>query len=460
MIEIKDIQVARGTQTILHEMNWRSERGEHWLIQGPNGCGKSTFLELIAGYVQPLRGSINYDFITSSSWEERFQARREKIHYVSTHAIQTFLNQQDIYYQQRYYSLGDERVPKVIDVLGGNVDQLHAWNLPGSFSIDALLPLDITRLSNGQLKKVIILKNFIKHIPEVLLLDYPFEGLDKHSKKDLRDFIDYLVQAHNIHVLLVDVDNMLPGVINRKLELEDGHIKSIEKIAASTGPPIDANFNTAPPGEGEVIVEMKKLTIQYGQSVIINDLNWRVCRGERWALVGANGSGKTTLFSLIYADHPLAYSQQVFLFGQRRGSGESIWDIKRRISYLGPEVLAYLGPAEATQTTLNYLRSIVKNKNMEARLVELIGFFAIDRLLNKTMRQLSSGERQLVLLIAYFVKEAELLLLDEPFQFLDPQKKNLVQVYLQHHLKPETTMILITHDPADVKYWTEKVLQL
>ncbi|MEJ0028864.1 MAG: ATP-binding cassette domain-containing protein [Bacteroidota bacterium] len=85
----------------------------------------------------------------------------------------------------------------------------------------------------------------------------------------------------------------------------------------------------------EVVVEIRDLKIQYGDTVILKDFNWTVDRGDRWALVGANGSGKTTLFSVIFADHPLAYSQQVYLFGKRRGTGESIWDVKSRINSHG-----------------------------------------------------------------------------------------------------------------------------
>ena len=86
--------------------------------------------------------------------------------------------------------------------------------------------------------------------------------------------------------------------------------------------------------------------LQYGDHLIFKDFNWSVSRGDRWVLLGRNGTGKTTLFSMIFADHPMAYTQQIFLFGKRRGTGESIGDIKRRITYLGPEQMSYLNVGE------------------------------------------------------------------------------------------------------------------
>jgi molybdate transport system ATP-binding protein len=202
---------------------------------------------------------------------------------------------------------------------------------------------------------------------------------------------------------------------------------------------------------------MRNVTIRYGNKVIIDKLNWKILPGERWALTGRNGSGKTTLFSMIYADHPMAYSEHVFLFGKRRGSGESIWDIKKRISYLGPEQLHFLDYATSNLTVLEYLEKV---KAPEKKLNQLITQFQIEALLVRQLQYLSNGQLQLVLLVSLFLAPKELLLLDEPFQFLDPQQKERVTAYLHSFLEESTTLVLITHYEDDVNQWTHHRLSL
>ena len=174
-------------------------------------------------------------------------------------------------------------------------------------------------------------------------------------------------------------------------------------------------------------------------------------------IVAETGSGKTTLFSLIYADHPMAYSEKVFLFGKRRGTGESIWDIKKRISYLGPEQLHFLDYDTEQLTVHEYLKKVSANI---ANLTDLINYFDLNPLLSNTLRHLSNGQLQLVLMVALFLSQKELLLLDEPFQFLDPFRKQLVFDYLETHMDESVTLVLITHYESDVDRWTNHRLTL
>ena len=127
---------------------------------------------------------------------------------------------QALYYQQRYYGLGDERTPLVRDILGEGVSRLKALNIPESLSIEHLTDVEVTRLSNGQLKKLLLLKILLAEIPQFLLLDYPFEGLDHESRSDLCDFLDFMATRYSIQIMMVDNDHHLPSVMNRRLTLE------------------------------------------------------------------------------------------------------------------------------------------------------------------------------------------------------------------------------------------------
>lgn len=414
-------------------------------------------MELLAGIVFPSAGELDYRFINGVSWEDRYRQRRAKIHYVPTHAIQTFLQGHELFYQQRYYAMGDEQIPKVKDILDKSSDWLHVMNFPESFNIEMLLDLDVTRLSNGQLKKVLILKNLLEELPVLLLLDYPFDGLDHTSRLDLCDFLDHLARHHGVHLIITDHGHVIPSSINREICLDNFAITSGDPKPFTMRQPNIAETRAV--SNPLAVVEMKNVTIRYGRKEIIRDFSWTINKGERWALTGRNGSGKTTLFSLIFADHPMAYSEDVSLFGKRRGSGESIWDIKDRISYLGPELLSYLDPKNHSQSAREFV--IQMNKHSSNKEIEsALEFFKTSGFNNKPLRHLSSGELQLTVIIANLLSDKELILLDEPFQFLDSENRSRVSHYIQSHLRENTTLVLITHDEQDIVHWTSKRLHL
>jgi molybdate transport system ATP-binding protein len=211
MITLQNITFARHGHTIFNKLDLTLRRGEHWVIQGANGAGKTTLLELIAGVLHPQQGSVQYDFITGSDWEERYQQRQDMICYIPAHALQTFLKgYHNLFYQQRYYSIGDTDIIKVKDVMGHGLHKLEGLGFPPNFSIEPLLDLELTRLSNGQLKKVLILSHLVKKTPVCLLLDYVFEGLDRESRQDLTAFIDHIARALPIQVIMTDHHHELP----------------------------------------------------------------------------------------------------------------------------------------------------------------------------------------------------------------------------------------------------------
>lgn len=458
MISIDNVTIIKSGKKLFENFSWNIQPGEHWVISGDNGSGKTILLELIAGIIHASHGEVIYSFVTGRSWDERFTQRKQKIHYIPAHAIQTFLQGHELFYQQRYYSIGDERIPRVRDLFGEAIEQLHSLHLPASFSIDELLDLELTRLSNGQLKKVLILKNLAQSLPQVLLFDYPFEGLDHDSREDLIEFLDQLARHYNIQMILVDHDHYLPSVINKRLVLDQFKIKSIEQVSSASPP---KSLSTVNPklNKKDTVVEMKDVSIRYGEKEIISNFNWIIRKGERWALTGRNGSGKTTIFSLIFADHPMAYSEQVHLFGKRRGSGESIWDIKNRINYLGPELLTYLNPKSLIISSHDYILQQHKKINHQT-LDSVITFFEAENFIHAPIRSLSSGQLQLMMVINSLLSDKELILLDEPFQFLDQTQKARLNKYLSEHLHSETTLVLITHYEQDIARWTEQRMML
>jgi molybdate transport system ATP-binding protein len=456
MIQLRQVTVQIHHSTLWDNFSITFEDGVNYLIHGSNGCGKTTLLKLLSGQMRPKSGEVSYSFIPEDGdWDERYQLRKQLVHFRPTHALHEVIRSHEFFYQQRYYTIeGESQTARAY--LGDRVDQLSAMRFPDSFNIEPLLDLELTRLSNGQIKKVIILKQLLDSIPKVLLLDYPFEGLDAGSRVELSEFLDHLSGEHGVQLIVADHDDpLLLNSVSKVINLDRSSISITGRVRNSSLPENGETPVIIPSNQMEPVVEMRDVTIRYGENVIIDKLNWMIRKGDRWALTGKNGSGKTTLFSLIFADHPMAYSEKVFLFGKRRGSGESIWDIKKRISYLGPEQLHFLDSITENKTVSEYLKS---TNSLEMN--KLLDVFELMHLLERKLNQLSNGELQLVLLMSLFVAKKEILMLDEPFQFLDNARKEQVTNYIQSSLDPETTLILITHYEDDVKRWTRLRMRL
>jgi molybdate transport system ATP-binding protein len=205
-------------------------------------------------------------------------------------------------------------------------------------------------LSNGERKRTQLAEALLHH-PDVLVLDQPFVGLDVQSRQNLSQRIVELHHSGKTIVLICDPLH-IPAEIDWVLELKDGNIlrwvsqKDFvpENVAEDSPETLEHYFADLPVSGDEPFeyaVQMNKVTVIHGGREILKNIDWTVLKGERWALMGPNGAGKTTLLSLITADNPQGYVNDLTLFDRKRGSGESIWDIKQRIGYVSPELHLY-----------------------------------------------------------------------------------------------------------------------
>ncbi|MEO0331157.1 MAG: ATP-binding cassette domain-containing protein, partial [Bacteroidota bacterium] len=185
--------------------------------------------------------------------------------------------------------------------------------------------------------------------------------------------------------------------------------------------------------------------------------NWQVNRGDKWSLSGPNGAGKSTLLSLINGDNPQAYANQIYLFDRKKGSGESIWDIKGRIGYISPELHLYfnrrLSCFEAVASGLT--DTLISDKNLSAEqkatVAQWLNVFNLSHRKEKMLIELPLSEQRLVLLARALVKNPPVLLLDEPCQGLDTQQTQkfnaMVDTICQHFDK---TLIYVSHYQQDI----------
>ncbi|SDK29097.1 molybdate transport system ATP-binding protein [Catalinimonas alkaloidigena] len=436
------VTVSRAGVTWLPPVSWQLQPGEHWVIRGDNGAGKTTLLRVIAGKLTPTHGHVAYAFVTEHDWEARYRQVRAHVVYLPAHAFA--VGQSSLYYQQRYYATGNEDVPTVESFLGDLVEAVRRLG-HDHFDLTPLLPLKVTYLSNGQLRKLILLRALAAQ-PHLLLLDYPYEGLDEPSRADLNRLLEGVVAASQTQLVLTDHHHHLPSFINRTLVLDK---------PSGTTPPQSNGVLPPVAVAGAPIVKLTDIRLQYGEKILLAGFHWTIRQGEKWVLMGPNGSGKSTILALLNADSPQGYHNQVELFGRPRGTGESIWDIKRRINFLAPELLTYgYANTPRNQPVAAFLQqrtlAVHTEPVAEARWQAMLAWFGLEALWRQTMASVSTGQFQVLLLIKAFAVPRDLYILDEPFQYLDPTHKQQAFRFVQHYLPAEAALILVSHYHHDV----------
>lgn len=458
--------VARNPQVRLDEpASLDLLDGEHLAIIGPNGGGKSLLVDLLIGRYPLLKAeAITYDFSPSQS-----TSVYENIKYLTFKDV-TFCSQEgNYYYQQRWNHTEQDDFPIVADLLGECKDEVLKEQLFQLFQMHSLLDKKIILLSSGELRKFQLVKTLLTS-PRILILDNPFIGLDASARKQLSDVLQDLSSRQAVQIILVlSMFNDIPSFITHVLPVSDLKVgKKIsrdeylnayhhnivnreEEYAAIRHrilqlPYTQANFIS------ENVVDLKKVSICYGERTILKELDWVVKRGEMWALSGENGSGKSTLLSLLCADNPQSYACDISLFGRKRGSGESIWEIKRHIGYVSPEMhRAYLKNLPAIEIVASGLHDTVglykRPKLEEFAVCEWwMDVFGVTHLRDKLFLQLSSGEQRLCLLARAFVKDPELLILDEPLHGLDTYNRKRVKHIIESFCqRKDKTLIMVTH---------------
>jgi molybdate transport system ATP-binding protein len=366
---LEQVSVSLGGVFVLDRLDLTIRRREQWAITGPSGGGKTVLAHTLAGR-HYYTGRVGYYFgeggVAAGGPEGHRIAVVEQQHRFSKRPGTT-----DLYYQQRFNSSDADKTITVEEELA----EYAGWKVKGtgepggrsgkesernaekdgpewldSLHIRPLLTKPLIQLSNGENKRV-QLAIALSGKPELLILDNPFLGLDTEGRTTLHHIIDGLA-ARGIHLLLITGAQELPASITHVAQLDEGKwvfrgpregfrpaMEGGEAARLDTG--ILDKLRLRASEKFAVAVKMEHVTIRYGDATILDDISWEVKRGERWSLSGPNGAGKSTILSLITADNPQAYANEIWLFDRRRGSGESIWDIKKKIGFVSPELHLY-----------------------------------------------------------------------------------------------------------------------
>ena len=471
------IQVTNGvprhpSYRMKEPVNFVMEQGEHIALVGPNGGGKSLLVDILIGRWPLLMNEVKYHFPSSDSGMVCDHIRYITFRDSYGDADGTF------YYQQRWNSQDMEVTPLVRELLPEAKDKAWGKTVNDLFGIEEMMDKHIVLLSSGELRKFQLAKALMNR-PSVLILDNPFIGLDVAARDLLRHLLtDLIANTHLQVMLMLSREDEIPSFITHVVrvdglvcgEKECIRISPLEQRLLSfraehreaknlgntqvDAPEILRRYAPLDDmgGVEDEIIRLNKVNIRYGQRTILKELDWVVRKGEKWALTGGNGSGKSTLLSLICADNPQSYACDIALFGRRRGTGESIWEIKKHIGYVSPEIhRAYLKNMPAIDIVASglhdsvglYVRPKPEQRCVCERWMEVFG---IGELKDRSFLQLSSGEQRLVLLARAFVKEPDLLILDEPLHGLDTANRQLVRGIIDDYFRRDgKTLVMVSH---------------
>jgi molybdate transport system ATP-binding protein len=218
---------------------------------------------------------------------------------------------------------------------------------------------------------------------------------------------------------------------------------------------------------GPELVRLRNVIVGYGDTVILDNINWIIHAGESWALLGPNGSGKTTLLSLILGDNPQVYTNEVVIFGRPRGSGESIWEIKQHIGWVSPELhLHFNDSATCFEVVVSGFHDTVglfdpASARQRAAARRWLARFQLLEFAQRPLFSLSVGLQRMVLLARALVKNPRLLILDEPCQGLDSAHRDLFVRAVDALIRAgAATVIYVTHRPDEIPPSIKRVLRL
>lgn len=441
-------------------------RGKCYAVIGENGSGKTSLGKIIEK---------GWNICTNVIKGDKNALNIRNIEFSDIHSL---TGCSVSYYQQRFEAAHNDDVPTVEEVIGDRISSERWEDLCRRLSLDDILHKKVNFLSSGELRKFLII-NLFSETPDILIIDNPYIGLDAPSRTLLDELLQSITEEGTAVVLLlcnpVDIPSFCHYILPLK-EMEIGKMitsdECTDTFLQSLFPergcvdkmPIAADCGTV---DFDTAVELNKCNVSYGRNIILRDVSWTVKAGEKWALLGANGSGKSTLLSLVYADNPQGYRNDIVLFDHQRGTGESIWDIKRRIAYISPEMHLYFNDAADVLTVVasGFFDNVGcfrrPDDTQKAVAMQWMKAFGVEHLAQRRFPTLSSGEQRLVLIARTLLKNAPLLILDEPLHGLDVSRKALVARAVERIAQqPGMSLIYVTHYAHEIPPCVTRTMHL
>ncbi|UIL51353.1 MULTISPECIES: molybdate ABC transporter ATP-binding protein ModF [Pantoea] len=461
------LQISQGTfrlsdTRVLTLNEVQLQRGESWAFVGANGSGKSSLARVLSGELSPLAGSVSSDF------QRPTRLSLEQLQKLVADEWQR--NNTDL------LSEGEEDTGlTVAEVIQAEMQQPErCTQLARQFGIEQLLTRRFKYLSTGETRKTLLCQALMQQ-PDLLILDEPFDGLDVASRASLTGTLRSLQHPDFTLVLVLNRFDDIPEYIQqigvlaectlthigpRQTILAEALVAQLahsEQLLGMALPEADAPDQLPSLADDAPRVILRNGVVSYHDRPVIDGLNWQVNAGEHWQIIGPNGAGKSTLLSLVTGDHPQGYSNDLTLFGRRRGSGETIWEIKQHIGYVSSSLhLDYRVSVNVLTVILSgffdsiglYQAASDRQKALARQWLALLGMN--NALADAPFHSLSWGQQRLVLIARALVKHPTLLILDEPLQGLDPINRQLVRRFIDVLIgEGRTQLLFVSHHAED-----------
>lgn len=460
LINVNKLSIQLGRKRVLSEVSFKMNKGECLAITGPTGSGKTILLKALATYY-------NHD---KSIFIQKINELSPKVLLIAQqHYFKNLSHTSSFYYQQRFNSTDSEDALTIEDMLKeySEAERNKAFEF---FNIAHLRSTKLIQLSNGEHKRFQLASAILKGA-DYLLLDSPYTGLDVDARKNLNSIIDELILS-GIHFIITGAVADMPDSLTHVVSLKTGEVEKFLSKPEYLQSPSANNDNQFAFAEKAKIAQMKPTynhddfmvaikmvdtTVKYNNKKILDNISWKVNKGECWSVSGHNGSGKSTLLSLVNGDNPQAFANEIYLFDRRKGTGESIWDIKQKIGFVSPELHHYFDAgfnsfeivASGLFDTIGLFKQI--NTDQKAIVNQWMDILNIGQFEKVLFTQLSNGEQRLVLLARALVKNPPLLILDEPCQGLDAESsKAFISLINTICTSMNKTMVYVTHYEAEL----------
>lgn len=520
LIEIQNCRVQDLHGTGIARLDWRMGAGEAWLVIGPNGGGKADFLRALAGEKQIVPND------AGGVYETRFSG---SVEIVSLEKAASLIQEERDLDETEYMDRIDEgRTGRrfICEVLGGPDAKHRNLPLPAIAArletlpevklcgVEKILERGLKFMSTGEIRRTLLCRALLSG-KKLLILSDPFAGLDAQSRAILLDFFAAIVgklrntasageavQRTSI-ILGMERYHEIPDTITNVLEFADGKIsfcgtkadyekvisgreaekaksREAEKSEFVSELRLIQNETVLAPsvteGGGDFdklnqrsLVKMNNVNVGWGDHRVLVDFSWEVKQGEHWLIRGPNGSGKTTLLELITGDNHQVFSNDVWLFGRKRGTGETIWDIKKQlgiVSYRWHVEYRMVGGTDLESVIISGFKDSIglyeQKTDVEVaaarKWLRLGGFSGRE---HESFGSLSYGEQRAVLILRAAVKSPKILILDEPCHGLDERYRQKILDLIETVAETGTTTLLhVSHDPTEALPCEKHVLEL
>ncbi|NKB32861.1 MAG: ATP-binding cassette domain-containing protein [Pseudomonadales bacterium] len=474
LLKVSNAMCRVGRHNVLRIEQFQIEQGQHWCLFGPNGAGKTLLANLISGKRIESGKYVDYG--------DEFDPARD-IQLVSFEEQQKLWEKDNRLDISEYQADAQDAGTLVCDLISGSrdagfEDQGLFDELIEDLNLDRIRNKGIRFLSSGQIRKVLIARALYAYhpdAPQLLILDDPLESIDVDSKERIENCIDkYLHAGFSSIQLCRRSADILPGVTNIALMqdltiVEQGQRESVEKgdrfkdhqqQAPSIPQQLPKNYSEdeeLQDYEASSLIELTAVNANYGELEVLKDLSWSMLPDQHVLIEGPNGCGKSTLLSLIDGENHKAYGQEVSLFDRKRGSGETVWEVKAKFGVVSNELHnKYVKGWKVLDVVVSgffdsvglYDDSGTKEIEIASEWLDALG---IEALAKHYYHEISFGQQRLVLLARAMVKQPRILILDEPCVGLDDYHRELILGVLDRIAEQTKTKIIYVSHVRDEK---------